>query len=360
MRSLTLVLVLSACAVFAASTDLAGGVEYGGAAAYLPAESSNGFLDVLYETTAYAPGIPNGTATAPSYGWISVDDFILDEDSNIEKITYWILQNSPASGIYHRFWTDTGGSGPGSELDNADVTATLTSTGSYEFGYLVYKMEAEMDYDLEAGHYWAGSYFPSGFWYMCITYNSWDEMEYFDYGGGGSGPWYTSQYMWGSAYAFFQIIEGVGGWTPPVPYVDGMDPDDGDDEVPLDVYIIFHCKDDGHPIDTDTIVFTVEDQSRRPGRGAPVSDSALTAGRVNPRPTGDISGNLDIDDTDPMDILCTFDPDSDLPVDLITCTVAAGLADSKGNEMADDFIWTFSTGNYGVEQRSWGAIKAEF
>jgi hypothetical protein len=351
MRSLTLVLVLSACAVFAASTDLAGGVEYGGAAAYLPAESSNGFLDVLYETTAYAPGIPNGTATAPSYGWISVDDFILDEDSNIEKITYWILQNSPASGIYHRFWTDTGGSGPGSELDNADVTATLTSTGSYEFGYLVYKMEAEMDYDLASGHYWAGSYFPSGFWYMAVTYNSWDEMEYFDYGGGGSGPWYTSQYMWGSAYAFFQIIEGTAGepeYDPP--YVTGMDPDDGEAGVPVDANIVFHCVDDEHPVDTGTIDFTAEDDTLGTGRAIGHGSSNYV-----------LAGDLDVDDTDPMDVVCTFDPDDDYYYGVtVTCTVAAGLADSKGNEMADDFVWTFSVYSENVVNSTWGAIKAEF
>jgi hypothetical protein len=362
MRYLTLVLVLGAGVAFAVGTDL-GEVLHGGAA-YLP-PGPNGFLGVLYMTDEYSAGLlQNGIATSPSYGWVSTDDFVLDDDSTIEDITYWIINYTAPSGYYHRFWNDTGGSGPGSELPNAPATFVLTSTGEYSWGYLLYRCDIDLDpdYDIDAGHYWGASYFSSGFWYMLVRTNAYDDQEYFDQGGGGSGPWYSSQYMWGTAYDFFQIIDGVGGWTPPVPYVDGMDPDDGDDEVPLDVDIVFHCKDDGHPIDTDTIVFTVEDQSRRPGRGAPVSDSALTAGRVNPRPTGEISGILSIDDADLFDVRCTFDPDADLPVDLITCIVDGSLANSKGWVMGDDFVWSFETEDPGpgVVQTTWGAIKAEF
>jgi len=140
-----------------------------------------------------------------------------------------------------------------------------------------------------------------------------------------------------------------------------MDPDDGDTEVPLDSDIVFHCVDEGYSrVDIDTIVFTVEDQSRRSGDGALHIGSSSLSTFGAPRPAGEISGTLDIDNYDQWDVICTFTPDDDLPVDLITCTVAAGLADSKGNEMADDFVWTFSTGSYGVEEKSWGAIKAEF
>ncbi|MCX7022373.1 MAG: hypothetical protein NTW26_08910 [bacterium] len=44
----------------------------------------------------------------------------------------------------------------------------------------------------------------------------------------------------------------------------------------------------------------------------------------------------------------------------ITCTVAAGLADSKGNPMVDDFVWTFDTYSSAVTTTTWGAIKAEY
>ncbi len=147
-------------------------------------------------------------------------------------------------------------------------------------------------------------------------------------------------------------------------YVSDMDPADGDSGVPVDTDIVFHCwctVGDGYGrIDTDTIMFTVEDQSRRSGDRALRTSSSSLSTHVNPRPVGEITGTLDIDDSDPWWIICTFTPDEDLPVDLITCTVDGCLADIWGHEMEEDFIWTFSTGDYGVEETTWGAIKAEY
>jgi hypothetical protein len=39
--------------------------------------------------------------------------------------------------------------------------------------------------------------------------------------------------------------------------------------------------------------------------------------------------------------------------------VAAGLADSRDNEMEEDFVWSFDTW-VAVEGTTWGAIKAEY
>jgi hypothetical protein len=352
MRSLTLVLVLSACAVFAASTDL-GEVSHGGAAYVTP--EPNGFLDLLYETIEFDYAqLVNGIATAPSYGWVSADDFILDEDSVIEDITYWVLVNSTASGYVHRFWNDTGGSGPGSELDQAPATYELTSTGYSQWGYVIYEcnIDIDPDYEIGAGHYWGASWFTSGFWYIAVASNAWDDMAYFDYGGSGSGPWYSSQSQWGAAYGFFQVINGTMGepeFDPP--YVTGMDPDDGEADVPLDSNIVFHCIDDEHDVDVDTIDFTAADSSL--GNGY-----ALSAGS----PNRTLAGDFEMDETDPADIVCTFDPDDDFYCsDTITCTVAAGLADEKGNPTEDDFVWTFTTESCpSVTQTTWGAIKADF
>ncbi|MCX7022742.1 MAG: Ig-like domain-containing protein [bacterium] len=357
MRYLTLVLVLGACAAFAVGTDL-GEVAHDGAA-YLPPEP-NGFLDVLYMTIEFDLGqFVTGIATVPSYGWVIADDFVLDQDSNIEKITYWVLVDQEASGYVHRFWNDTGGSGPGSELNNADADYTLTSTGQYASGYLVYKMEAEMDYELDAGHYWGASYFSSGFWYMTVTNNAWDDMAYFDYGGGGSGPWYSSQYMFGAPYGFFQVIEGTAvepEFDPP--YVDYMDPDDGEVGVPLDSNIVFHCVDDLHPVDIGTINFTVQDSTLSGDRFASTG-SALS---VLAMPARTLPGDLVTDDADPMDVVCTWTGDDPFYEGVtVTCTVAAGLADDRGNEMTDDFVWSFTTEDIPkVAETTWGAIKAEF
>ncbi|OGD72507.1 MAG: hypothetical protein A2Y64_03155 [Candidatus Coatesbacteria bacterium RBG_13_66_14] len=341
-------MVLSVCAVFAApSTDL-GGVVPSGATFVTP--GPNGFLDVLYQTKAFDSSFINGYATSPSYGWITVDDFVLDEDSNIEKITYWVINYQAMSGYRHRFW-GLSGQKPGTELTEASgPVCTLTSTGQYAFGYLVYKAEAAMDYDIVSGHYFSGSYFASGFWYMMVFTNAYDYLACFDYGGGGSGPWYTSMEMWGESSDMFQIIEGTAGepeYDPP--YVTDMDPDDGEVQVPLDSNIVFHCVDAEHPVDTDTIDYTATDTSLSTGRVVGLGS-----------PNRVIDGDLDIDDADPMDVVCTFDPTDDFyEGDTITNTVAAGLADSKGNEMVDDFVWTFDTWS-GVETTTWGAIKADF
>jgi len=172
------------------------------------------------------------------------------------------------------------------------------------------------------------------------------------------------RYWSGDGWVLYNnIIQNLmeGQWYPGEgPYVTGMDPDDGDSGVPVETDIVFHCVDDLSAVDTDTIVFTVEDQSLGMAGAVLHSCASLPALQVGRRPTGEITGTLDIDDSDPRDVLCTFDPDSDLPVDLIKCTVDGDLADSRGNPMGDDFVWTFNTGNYGVEQTTWGAIKAGF
>ncbi|MCX7022369.1 MAG: Ig-like domain-containing protein [bacterium] len=75
--------------------------------------------------------------------------------------------------------------------------------------------------------------------------------------------------------------------------------------------------------------------------------------------TRSIDGDLVLDETNPSDIVCTFTPSDPLnDGDTISCTVAAGLADSRGNPMVDDFVWTFSTQGTSVTETTWGAIKA--
>jgi len=147
---------------------------------------------------------------------------------------------------------------------------------------------------------------------------------------------------------------GVEDFDPP--YVADMDPDDGEMDVPLDSDIVFHCKDDVSKVDTDTIDFTARDTTLSDDRAVRTGASLS----VNFESTRSIAGDLDIDDTDPADIVCTFDPADDLNEgDTISCTVAAGLADSRGNETEDDIVWTFDTEG-AVAESTWGAIKAEF
>jgi hypothetical protein len=142
------------------------------------------------------------------------------------------------------------------------------------------------------------------------------------------------------------------------PFVSGMEPGDGDVGVPYDSTILFHCKDSVSGVDTTTIDFTARSITLDAG-SASVSNRPVL--RVEPDRAGIIPGTLDIDDANPLDVVCTFTPDADLPPDAtIICVVDDKLADLQGNQMSDNFIWTFTTGNYGVEEKSWGAVKAEF
>jgi hypothetical protein len=138
------------------------------------------------------------------------------------------------------------------------------------------------------------------------------------------------------------------------PEVTGMDPDDGEVDVHVDTTIVFHVTDDVSGVDVATIELTVEDTSK----GVHSFAVALSAG--GPHPAGVISGVLHIDDVDPLDVVCTFTPDSDLPYgDTITCTVPAGLADMLGNATHSDFVWDFTTEDApGVKNSTWGEIKA--
>ena len=170
-----------------------------------------------------------------------------------------------------------------------------------------------------------------------------------------SGRW-DPDYDWGvTALIQCRAETAVPDLDPP--YVDGMDPDGGEADVPLDSDIVFHCMDDLSGIDTTTIDFEATDTSLTACRV--VSPSAALGVTASPART--IAGDLDIDDGDLNDVVCTFDPTDDLPVDLITCTVYGTLADRKGTELGDDFIWTFTTEGYQtVKEATWGQIKSEF
>jgi hypothetical protein len=127
---------------------------------------------------------------------------------------------------------------------------------------------------------------------------------------------YGSDWIFWSGYDVMLRVKIDDDMDPP--YVDGQNPADGGWVQP-DTDIVFHCKDDDKGVDSETIGFSADDGTR-----------------------ADVSGSLDIDDSDPNDVVCTFTPDSDLPEDeTTTCTVPGGLADRLGNEMGDDTVWSF-------------------
>jgi len=305
--------------------------------------------DVLYDT-GYVYPLENGVAVYPGNNWISADDFIISGgDGEIDYVLLYWLQLYTVSSLDITFRDDNSGS-PGSVLETIGASGwSMTTTGDSQWGYSIYEVEAPLDSTFaftDGDHYWWHVTINSGgFVYMCCQANSYDDMVYFSDTGGSS--WSSSQSEWGAAYDFLFTLEGtMGGGDDVPPAVSGQDPADGAVDVPLDSDIVFHATDDNSGIDTATIDFTAADTT--------LSGGALTM----VSPLADISGTLDVDDTDPLDVICTFTADADLPADTITCTVAGSLADNAGNTMGSDEVWSFDTVGADVEPASWGQIKS--
>lgn len=139
------------------------------------------------------------------------------------------------------------------------------------------------------------------------------------------------------------------------PYVDQQNPPDGGQGEP-DTVIEFHVKDDDIGVDISTIAFSAEDESKS------MAGNKLASAFVVKTSKGIVPGSLDIDDTDPNDVICTFTPDSDLPIgDNIFCVVDSGLADLLTNATVDDITWSFEVIPYNtIEKTSLGNIKTMF
>ncbi|OGD72294.1 MAG: hypothetical protein A2Y64_07480 [Candidatus Coatesbacteria bacterium RBG_13_66_14] len=111
--------------------------------------------------------------------------------------------------------------------------------------------------------------------------------------------------------------------------------------MPPDSTIAFELTDDLAGIDTDTIQFTLEQ-----GEDPPSGNRAFVD--IGTEPNTPIEGILEIDDEDPLEVLCTFTPADDLPWGAYTCTVDGSLADLLDKQMGEDYVWTFST--YGWDE----------
>ncbi|MCK4594413.1 hypothetical protein KAU45_07915, partial [bacterium] len=155
-----------------------------------------------------------------------------------------------------------------------------------------------------------------------------------DYNCAGVNMYPGDTHYWvGDGWILFNnVIQGLMESSNP-PYVDEIDPGDGEKDVPVEALIIFHCKTVWSGVDTSTIVFTVAERDRL--AGSLNTSSAVEVGRDD---LGDVPGTLDIDDTDPLDVICTFTADIQLPpFEEIICTVDGCLANLRGYEMGDDF-----------------------
>ncbi len=104
MKKLAVLCVVKAFVAFAAESDL-GQIEAPGGSVSLDIP----LPDVLYDTGELDMGLLlNGVATAPSYSWVSADDFILEDDSEIETMIAYVINYQAVSGFGIRFWDDSG------------------------------------------------------------------------------------------------------------------------------------------------------------------------------------------------------------------------------------------------------------
>ncbi len=105
----------------------------------------------------------------------------------------------------------------------------------------------------------------------------------------------------------------------------------------------------GVPVDTD-VTFNVTDDSS----GCDTHETTCTVVESG----SSISGSLSWDDSDPLDVAFTWEPDSDFPegtdidVDIVTY-------DNAGNGPVTE-SWTFTTGYTNIESVSLGRIKSTF
>ncbi len=334
MKTLTLVLILSVGLAFAgvlytnAPSDL-GSVVPSGGYTYLPPSSN----DLLWENPYDFGLLANGLNSSGPYR--CDDDFVLDEDATIEGFTFWGVYTIGHPQPFAVDVTTDASGAPGSTVWSDTVTdVTDTDTGDDNWGYDLWRTDIVLDssFDLAADTYWVEFYWTvSTFYWLCENGGNMHQN--------GSNTGYD---------AFFAVNGFAGEPDETPPFVEGMDPDDGEVDVPVDSTIVFHCVDEQSPVDLDTIDFAAEDTSLTGGR-------ALGTGS----PNRVIAGALDLDDADPLDVVCTFTPtDEFYEDDTITCTVAAGLADTKDNEMEEDFVWSFDIYGETVEETTWGAIKA--
>jgi hypothetical protein len=305
MRNVLLVLTIAVLALpgFAKEIELAPyvvGDVGGGSGVYAPFGGANTRTESEYywddgvDSGAYFPGslspyATTFTATADCHlvrykiywyggGNIDVDCLLYDDDGG----------GAPHAPTGSTLFTITGNSGTTSfawfEVDVTSAGATLTNGQIFHPGWSHTASSQGVLMDTAKG-----------------GYSCW--------------LWLGSWYDYSSYYTHMVRVIVDDDFDPP--YVDEQDPADGGAGAP-DTEIVFHCKDDDKGVDSDTIDFTAEDETR-----------------------GEVSGSLDIDDGDPNDVVCTFTPDSDLAEGTITCTVAGTLADGLGNEMDDDAVWSF-------------------
>lgn len=263
-----------------------------------------------------------------AYGsWHVQDDFIVDGMAGtVQGFEWWSLYLGahPVDMDLHIF-SDSGGTPDTSdELWTATYLPEEEDTGYDMFGVDIWHDWVDLDeadyFEAEADtYYWLEVH--------CVTSNTfgWACND-------GAGNAHQNGSNTGAANFF--IVNGV---TDDVdPTVTDTYPHDADypSGVPVDTFVGYHIQDDSSGADP-TSPFALVD-----------SDSDL------------VTGILDYDDSDPLDVIFDFEPDDDL-IEGETYTATVEAYDMAGNGPVEE-TWDFTTGFTNIAPASLGAIKAGF
>jgi hypothetical protein len=294
------------------------------------------YADVIYDDQNYYDHTWwNAYSIYGAYGYETADDFETTADWTVEMVRFWLLWGSHYNIRVDIF--DDSGTGPGTILFQEDVSSTeMTWTDMEDPFYAIWEVDIPISgFDIAAGsRYWLGLQTTSGGsncgWLVMPNEPDWWENCYF-YNG---SDWHNSyDYYYEASACMFELH---GTLESEDPEVTETHPHDSDfpSGVPVNTDITFHVTDDLSGCDTDETTCTVEESG------------------------GPLSGALTFDDSDPLDVSFTWDPDDDY-AEGASINVEVVTYDLAGNGPVTE-EWTFTTGYVNILPASLGVIKAGY
>ncbi len=153
MKLITLLLLVTATALFAAGPTLSG--ESSGEGFWFPA------TDDIIDTYAYDENVCS-SIPASFDDYRVVDDFVATGSVELTGFTYWIVTTgSVPTELLLISYADDGGT-PGNELGQDSYAVTTAASGYVYAGYTVYVTNMPVSISVDAGTYWFGFYRSDG------------------------------------------------------------------------------------------------------------------------------------------------------------------------------------------------------
>jgi hypothetical protein len=294
------------------------------------------YADIIYDGQTYDLG---ATWDAYNFGSGLADDFEVPDDCILTGIRIWVTDSPPWDIYVSILGSSTAGPGETlyTDLIQSDE-ATWLDTGDDFGGYTVLQVDGPLTgFEIEGGtKYWLsinGAPYQSR-WLVMPNQPEWWENCYIYFWDGFEYIWADSFYYYGEASACEFELHGT--LESEDPEVTETFPHDSDfpSGVPVNTDITFHVTDDLSGCDTDETTCTVEESG------------------------GPLSGALTFDDSDPLDVSFTWDPDDDY-AEGASINVEVVTYDLAGNGPVTE-EWTFTTGYVNILPASLGVIKGGF